>query len=135
MKIYDAHCHIYPDGLGRKAVWAVDSFYGGLPTEHYDGTAGALISSGSERGITHFIVHAVATKPSQVSTINRFLSKAMGASGGSFTALCTMHVDAENVEKDFEELLALGLRGVKLHPDIQKFQADSPKAMRIYEMC
>lgn len=29
----------------------------------------------------------------------------------------------------------LGLRGVKLHPDFQRFEADSEKAMHIFGLC
>ena len=45
--IFDAHCHIYPDAISRKAVAAVDRFYDGLPSDHYDGTASTLLESGA----------------------------------------------------------------------------------------
>ena len=35
---------------------------------------------------------------------------------------------------DIEQIISLGLHGVKLHPDFQKFNADSPEAFRIYEL-
>ena len=31
--------------------------------------------------------------------------------------------------------ISLGLKGVKLHPDFQNFEADSPCAMSIFELC
>ena len=33
-----------------------------------------------------------------------------------------------------EQIKELGLHGVKLHPDFQRFNADSPEAFRIYEL-
>ena len=54
---------------------------------------------------------------------------------GAFTGLGTLHPDSEQPEQDFRELAELGLRGVKLHPDFQQFEADSDRAMRIYELC
>ena len=134
-RIIDAHCHIYPDGIAPKAVQAVDRFYDGLPADHYDGTASTLLESGARAGISHFIVHSVATKPEQVHSINAFIARAMAESNGAFTGMGTMHLDSDDLRRDFEALRALGLKGVKLHPDIQRFNADDPRAMRIYGMC
>ena len=39
------------------------------------------------------------------------------------------------MEAEVEEILELGLKGVKLHPDIQKFKIDDPKLDRLYELC
>lgn len=134
-KVIDAHCHIYPDGIARKAVAAVDKFYDGLPADHYDGTVETLVKSGAKAGIDHFVVHSVATSPHQVSSINRFIAQSQQQADGAFIGMGTMHLEAEDLRADFEELRALGLHGVKLHPDIQRFYADDPRAMRIYEMC
>ena len=134
-KIFDAHCHIYPEAISLKAVEAVDRFYDHLPAEHFDGTTATLRRSGAEAGISHYLVHSVATKPHQVSSINHFIAREVEASEGAFTGMGTMHLDSDDLRRDFEELAALGLRGVKLHPDIQRFNADDPRAMEIYAMC
>ena len=134
-RIFDAHCHIYPDAIAEKAVRGIDKFYDHLPFEPYDGTTGTLLRIGKEAGVSHFLVHSVATAPRQVSSINRFIAAEVAKSKGAFTGLGTLHPDSEQVEQDFRELADLGLRGVKLHPDFQKFEADSDKAMRIYELC
>ena len=133
--IIDSHCHIYPDGIALKAVEAVDRFYDGLPAEHHDGTVATLLASGRAAGISRFVVHSVATKPHQVSSINRFIAGAVAASEGAFIGMGTMHLDSDDLRRDFEELRALGLRGVKLHPDIQRFRLDDPRAMEIFAMC
>ena len=133
-KIYDSHCHIYPDGISHRAIRSIDRFYDGLPAKPQDGTVKTLLEGGRSCGISHFVVCAVATKPEQVSHINRFIADQVRASGGAFTGLGTMHPDAEDLRADLEELVSLGLKGVKLHPDIQQFHADDPRAMKIYEM-
>ncbi|MBO5103674.1 MAG: amidohydrolase, partial [Ruminococcus sp.] len=51
-----------------------------------------------------------------------------------FYGLGTTHPDSENIEEDIKQIKALGLHGVKLHPDFQKFDADSKDAFRIYEI-
>ena len=134
-KIIDAHCHIYPDGIALRAVDAVDRFYGGLPADHHDGTVDTLLRSGEAAGIGHFVVHSVATNPHQVLTINHFIASSAAVSGGRFTGMGTLHLQAEDLEADFRKLVSLGLKGVKLHPDIQRFNVDDRRAMRIFEMC
>ncbi len=141
-KIIDTHCHIYPDAIATKAMKAIDRFYDGLPSDlnggsldHYDGTVATLVKSGTEAGISHFVVHSVATTPHQVSSINRFIAKSVKDSGGRFTGLGTMHLESDNYKRDIDELVSLGLKGIKLHPDIQKFCVDDPRAMRIFGMC
>ena len=134
-RIIDSHCHIYPDKVARKAVNSIDRFYEILPPEHYDGTVDTLKRTGLENGITHFIIHSVATTPEQVLSINRFIRDTMLSAPGTFTGLGTLHPESETLEKDFQELCAMGLKGVKLHPDIQRFAVDDIRAMKIYEMC
>ena len=134
-RIFDAHCHIYPEAIAAKAVEGIDRFYGTLPFDHFDGTTATLIRSGREAGISHFLVHSVATVPHQVTSINRFIASEVNASKGMFTGLGTLHPDSEHPEQDFGELVNLGLKGVKLHPDFQRFEADSAKAMKIYGLC
>ena len=113
MQIIDAHCHIYPSAIAERAVRAVDSFYGGLPADPYDGTVDTLVRSGTAAGISHFIVHSVATNPHQVGRINQFIAQSVAASDGLFTGMGTLHLDSDDLRRDFKALRALGLKGVK----------------------
>ena len=36
---------------------------------------------------------------------------------------------------DVEEIIRLGLKGVKIHPDIQRVEIDDPRMHRMYELC
>jgi predicted TIM-barrel fold metal-dependent hydrolase len=134
-RIIDSHCHIYPEMIADRAVEAVDGFYGGLPVGHLDGTADTLRSVGRQAGITQFVVHSVATAPRQVDSINRFIAEKMRTSEGVFIGLGALHPDSDTLRKDVEYLIRLGLKGVKIHPDFQRFRADEPKAMRLFELC
>ena len=134
-RIFDAHCHIYPDAIAHKAVEGINQFYGHLPFKPYDGTTGTLYRIGREVGISHYLVHSVATAPHLISSINRFIASEVAQSDGAFTGLGTLHPDSAHPEQDISELVDLGLRGVKLHPDFQRFEADSDKAMHIFELC
>ena len=129
----DAHCHIYPEKIAARAVMGTDTFYGLHSV--YNGTAQDLLEKGSEAGIDHFIVQSVATTPKQVKSINEFVSESVKRSNGKFTGLGTLHPDSEDIKGDLEHLLELGLKGVKLHPDIQQFKIDDYRCLKIYELC
>lgn len=132
-KIIDAHCHIYPDKIAQKASDSTSDFYH-MPSR-LDGKISTLLDMGEKAGIDHFVVQSVATSPKQVSSINKFIADAVANSNGKFTGLGTMHPDSEDIEADFNEILNLGLKGVKLHPDIQQFKIDDYRMLKIYELC
>ena len=118
----DSHCHIYPEKIASKAVGGTDNFYG----EHSvgSGTVDDLLQRGENAGVDHFIVQSVATTPHQVGSINRFIAYEVAKNPEKLTGLGTLHPDSEDIEGDVAHLLELGLRGVKLHPDIQAFKID-----------
>ena len=132
-KVIDAHCHIYPDKIAQKAAGATDRFYD--VHGFGDGTVGMLMREGKKAGIDRFIVQSVATTPKQVSSINNFISHTVAESNGVLVGLGTLHPDSEDMAKDVEEIIALGLHGVKLHPDIQGFKIDDYRCLKIYELC
>jgi len=132
-RIIDSHCHIYPDKIAQKASDATGRFYE-LPAS-LDGKISTLLEHGEKAGIEHFVVQSVATTPHQVSSINRFIAQAVSESGGRFTGLGTLHPDSADMEADVNEIISLGLKGVKLHPDIQGVKLDDPRMHKMYELC
>ena len=131
--VYDAHCHIYPEKIAARAVAGTDTFYG--ERSACLGTVPDLIRQGGSAGIDHFIVQSVATTPRQVKSINEFIAAEVEKSGGRLTGLGTLHPDSPDIAGDVAHLVSLGLRGVKLHPDIQKFKIDDYRCLKIYELC
>ena len=131
-KIINSHCHIYPEKIAERAVAGIKSIYD-LDTMSLNGTTTDLIRDGSEVGVTHYLVHSVATTPEQVHSINTFIAGEVKAHEGLFTGFGTLHPDSEDIEGDVAELISLGLKGVKLHPDFQQFSLDGEKAERLGE--
>lgn len=131
-KIIDAHCHIYPDKIAERATAATGDFYS-IPFA-CDGKVSTLKKEDERAGITHCIVQSVATAPKQVSSINHFIADSCGENE-NLTGLGTLHPDSDDQERDIKELISLGLKGVKLHPDIQKFKIDDYRCLKIYELC
>lgn len=132
--VIDAHCHIYPEKIASRAVAGTDAFYG-TTARCPQGTVSELLSVGAAAGTDHFIVQSVATTPKQVRSINEFIAASVASSEGKLTGLGTMHPLCEDIREEMEHLKALGLKGVKIHPDIQAFPLDHPGFMKMYEFC
>lgn len=131
-KIIDAHCHVYPDKIALKASGATSSFYD-MPSL-CDGRVDTLKEKAAAAGIGTCMIQSVATTPHQVSSINNFIARTV-SENRCFIGLGTLHPDSGDLEGDIEELQELGLVGVKLHPDIQKFKIDDYRCLKIYELC
>ena len=132
-KVIDAHCHIYPEKIVDKAVPATDRFYD--VKSACRGTVSDLIEIGCGAGVDTFIVQSVATTPKQVNSINEFIAYEVSQNKDKLVGLGTLHPDSENLAEDVKHLMELGLKGVKLHPDIQAFKIDDYRCLKIYELC
>ncbi len=132
-RVIDAHCHIYPEKIAAKAVGGTDRFYGVISANK--GTIADLTEKGDKAGIDRFIVQSVATTPKQVGSINEFIARSVAEAPHRFTGLGTLHPESEDIVGDIEHLVSLGLKGVKLHPDIQAFKLDDYRCLKIYEEC
>lgn len=131
--VIDSHCHVYPQKIAAAAVSATDAFYGIV--SDFDGTVERLSDQMKDSGVDHSIIQSVATTPKQVKSINTFIADVVNSSSGRFTGLGTLHPDSEDLEADVNQIISLGLKGVKLHPDIQKFKIDDYRCLKIYELC
>lgn len=127
MKIFDAHCHIYPAIIAKKAAEATAKFYEGLGIT-LDGTVQTLFQHSGE--ITMHLVQSVATTQGQVHSVNNFIAREVAQFPDRLYGFGTLHPDSTS--QDIQQLRDLGLHGVKLHPDIQKFELDDS---RIFALC
>lgn len=132
MKIIDFHNHIYPDKIAVKASESIGKFYDVEMCEI--GTSQTLLELGEKSGIYKFLVQSVATTAAQVPSINNFISEQCNQQE-KFVGFGTLHPDVEDIPAEVERMISLGLRGVKLHPDFQKFNIDDKCALPIYEAC
>jgi predicted TIM-barrel fold metal-dependent hydrolase len=127
--IIDFHTHIYPEKIAAKAVASIGEFYHILMQQ--DGTVESLLESGRKGGIGHFVVFSAAAVPGQVQSINNYIASTC-REHPEFTGFGTLHPDMENPLDEIERLIALGLRGLKFHPDMQLFNIDDERMMDIY---
>ena len=131
--IIDSHIHVYPDKIASKAAMAIGAFYN-APVR-YDGTIDGLLKEGKRAGIDKYLIHSVATTPKQVYAINAFVAEQMKAHS-EFIGFMALHPDmlVDEIEKEVDKCIALGFKGVKLHPDCQKFYIDEDRAKKIYRV-
>ena len=130
-KIADAHAHIFPHKIADKAVAAIGSFYD-IPMEH-QGFAHSLLESGGKIGVDKYLVCSTATHPGQVVSINNFIDEKCRMHP-EFLGFATLHPDFPDLEAEVERIVSLGLHGIKLHPDFQRFDIDDPRALPMYRL-
>lgn len=134
MEIIDAHAHIYPAKIAQKATDTIGVFYD-IKMEMPAGTADKLIEDGSRVGISRYVVHSVATTAHQVRSINEFI-KQEKETHPEFIGFITLHQDLteEEVKTEIDWAKENGFKGIKLHPDFQKFNIDDENAEKFYKL-
>ena len=133
MKIIDSHVHIFPEKIAERASQSISAFYD--MRVRYDGTIAKLLEICRRNNIVHCVACSVAIAPELAENINDFIAECAKESNGFFIGLAALHPDMseKQVEAELTRAEALGLRGIKLHPDIQKFEINNPKMYKIYE--
>ena len=128
----DFHTHIFPDGVAPKALTALIAgalrVEGKPVTPHNDATLAGLLASMAENHVEVSVALPIATKPSQTPSINRFAQSVQSASVHSFYSLHPAQQDREMV---LEQIAETGGRGIKLHPEFQYADVDSPEMLSI----
>jgi predicted TIM-barrel fold metal-dependent hydrolase len=100
-----------------------------------EGTTDLLLEQGSKAGITKYVVHSCATKAEQVRSINEFVKSELDKHD-NFIGFMTLHQDLTE-EQIYDEVswgLKNGFKGIKLHPDFQKFYIDDQDAKKFYRV-
>jgi predicted TIM-barrel fold metal-dependent hydrolase len=127
--IIDVHSHVYPDKIAEKATQSVGDFYNVKMSG--DGSVAGYLQNQAEAKISDSIIQSVALRPENVTVINDFIAK-QAASHPTLIGFATMHPDFADVEAEVERVVAMGLKGFKVHPDSQQVNADDPRMMRLY---
>ena len=130
MKIIDIHTHVYPDAIAAKAAQNVRNYYD--IGRNMDGTPQMLLQRGTMAGICQYVILPVAVRAENVDSINHFILEQVHAHP-CFIGLGTLHADMEHIADAAENIAALGLRGIKFHPDCQHFDIDDPRLFPAYE--
>ena len=131
MQIIDIHNHIYPEKIARKATDSVRDFYQ-LDGSDMDGTVEMLRRRGAEAGISRYVVLPVSNTPDRVQSINDFLYSQTQIYD-DFIGFGTLHAAMADPTEELERIISLGLRGIKMHPDSQRFHIDDERLFPVYD--
>ena len=132
MKLIDIHTHIYPDEIAKKATESVRQFYGIDTGCTMEGTVDMLLRRGAEAGVDQYVVLPVAIKPDRVRHINDFIQEQCKLHP-NFIPFGTVHAGMDHLMDEVERLLSLGVKGIKMHPDSQRFHIDDERLFPMYE--
>jgi predicted TIM-barrel fold metal-dependent hydrolase len=132
MKLIDIHSHIYPEEIAAKATQSIRNFYGIDSGCSTDGTAQMLMERGGQVGIDQYVILPVAIRPDRVQHINDFIQE-KAKNHDCFIPFGTVHADMEGLMDEVERLLSLGVKGIKMHPDSQRFAIDDERLFPMYE--
>ena len=133
-KIFDIHTHIYPDAIAEKAVVNLNRFYNFICEGK--GTLGDITESSKIGNVLGCLLLGVATNEKQVAHVNEYLAQACrDYTNQSFRLLAfgCVHQDCQNMSSLVDNVEALGLRGFKIHPDIQGVNIDDTRLFPLYE--
>ena len=130
MDIIDIHTHIFPDVLAAGAIKFLEEEAN--TRAFHNGTAAGLRETMKEAGIALSVQHPVATKPSQVRTINDWGKDYVKPNGG-ILSFGGMHPSYKDVPGEMKRMKEMGFKGYKLHPEYQKFYPDDPSVFGMYE--
>ncbi len=128
MRIIDVHTHVFPDAIAPGAIASLERE--GNIRARYDGTVGGLLASMDHACIDVSVIQPVATKASQVASINDWVSTLVGNRLIPFGA---MHPDVADPATEMVRMRALGLLGFKMHPEYQQFDPRDERMTPIYD--
>ena len=131
MYIIDIHTHVYPEEIAQKATDSVKNYYhiGGADM---NGTTELLLQRGEEAGISKFVILPVAVRADHVSGINNFILGQV-KQHECFVGFGTVHAGMNGLADETERIAHMGLKGIKMHPDMQRFPIDDPRLFPMYE--
>lgn len=136
--IIDIHTHTFPEKIADSAIAQMEKAI--IDSQGFEAkssrvpTFEGLSDSTKRAGMDLSVVCPVATNVKQPEKINRLaaeLNEKMDETRVfSFGAI---HPDCENYKEIIDEIVAMDLRGIKLHPDYQNTYFDDEKYLRIVD--
>lgn len=128
--IIDFHTHVFPEKIAEKALQALSSTSRTVP--YTDGTASGRKKSMTEADIDYSVNLAVATKPSQVESINTAAIEGLERENESgIIEFGSMHPDYENYKDELKRIAGAGVKGIKIHPAFCEFDIIDKRFLNI----
>ena len=127
--LIDFHTHCFPERIAKTALEKLSFVSGGMKP-NTDGTVKGLEKIMKEQGVDKAVVLNIATNATQQRNVNDF---AASINKGNIISFGSVFPFSEDCLEELERIKALGLKGVKLHPDYQRFNVDDEQMIPIYK--
>ncbi len=127
--LIDFHTHCFPEKISQKAIEKLSYASGGL-TPYTDGTVKGLKELMANKGVDKAVVLNIATNARQQKSVNDFAAE---INSNNIISFGSVFPYSDDCLCELERIKALGLKGVKLHPDYQGFNVDDDKMIPIYK--
>ena len=136
--IIDIHTHTFPDKIADKTIAGMEKEIlkgQGFAVKHERvATVLGLIDSTLSAGIDLSVVCPVATNIAQPEKINKMSAKYNEKSQDTkIFFFGAIHPDCENCKEIIDDIVAMDLKAIKLHPDYQKTYFDDEKYIRLMD--
>lgn len=129
--IIDFHTHIFPEKIAGKTIESLENLSGIKASTN--GTLEGLLASMERTGVDMSVIMPVATKPSQMESINAYAKEICDMYPGKLISFGGIHPDCEDYKSELNHIKELGLQGIKIHPDYQRVMIDDVRFMNIIE--
>lgn len=129
--IIDFHTHIFPEKIAGKTIESLENLSGIKASTN--GTLEGLLASMERTGVDMSVIMPVATKPSQMESINAYAKEICDMYPGKLISFGGIHPDCEDYKSELNHIKELGLKGIKIHPDYQRVMIDDVRFMNIIE--
>lgn len=126
----DFHVHAFTDSLAERAMAKLTGVADFPP--YTNGTEADTRAKLSEWGIDYGVLLPIATKPTQQTNINNWAAE---INHGELICFGSVHPYAEDAAAEVERIKALGLKGVKIHPDYQGVYLFDKAWDRVFDKC
>ncbi len=128
--LVDFHTHYYPDKIVERAMRHARKFLEFAPAA--DGTRAALLKSMRKAGIDYSLALPLANTPDNVRGVNRW---AQINNQAPVFLLGSIHPLTKNPAEMISQIAAMGLKGIKMHPEYQDFCFEDESLFPIWEAC
>ncbi len=127
--IIDFHTHVFPEKIAKPTIEKLSFVSGGLIPQT-DGTINGLKTVMERDGIDKSVTLAIATNAKQQRAVNDYIA---ALQSDSIIPFGSVYPWAEDALEELERIKAMGLKGIKLHPEYQQFFVDDEKLKPLYK--
>ncbi len=126
--VIDFHVHLFPDKLAERAMSELTARANVVA--HSNGTVADTRASMKNDGVDISVIQNIATNAHQMHNVNLFAIEL--DKEPDFVSFGSVHHEGD-WQYELDMLSDSGIKGIKLHPDYQKFYINDPKMQPIYE--